>query len=457
MTIKLIITILLLSFSSVAQTSTNTALPIDFKNGYSLMYETQALDKNQVSAKRPKVIMFGQKGNFILTYNSHKNGGSAQPGDVEKIETLEIIDDKMYLRELSFNGKTDPFAQTIEVNPKSCTQCHGQDPKGLWDPYNSWIGAYGSLSRGGMDFIRLGTPEHSKFKEYLKEQEVNPRYSFLNSNYKTFKKWSEDFDLFRPYVEEDMHNAIIIGDGHTTLPNQVLGMALGEHNFRRLGRQILSVSNEKKQAFQFLIKGLSLDENYTENPRNKKYNCAEKINDFFPASAQNKIKPFKIFTDEVLTSMKSDYLVQKSLVLQNNNGLSRIGSIFDPNDPFDFNMEDRKLVFDPFPISNLFSVNYRYNGSVILLYVLDILGLDYINANINVNSAKFSFYYGSQLNCISPGKNGSPYEDHCFDEPVERFFTNYLSNSFYSEELDNLNCDQLSKLSRVSISKYYNK
>ena len=132
-----------------------THLPEKYKNGHTLIYNTQALGQKLVSPERPRILFFGTSGEFMMTVNSHPSGGTPKPGEIEKIETIEFAGDRTYLREIEFDGLNSPLSKTIEVNSPKCLTCHGSDPRGLWDPYNMWPGVYGSLSRGRIDFISL--------------------------------------------------------------------------------------------------------------------------------------------------------------------------------------------------------------------------------------------------------------------------------------------------------------
>src|SRR5262249_21650583 len=151
-----------------------------------------ALNQEKVSPRRPRVLLFGQNAKLVLAYNSHVRGGKWKPGDdVETIETLEFdgATGRSFLREVEFDGKTVPNLD-VTVNPDKCLACHaatsnpGVHPgnprgdrdytvRGLWDPYNSWAGVYGSLSRNDIDFISFDTWEVFNFQQFLTEKPNN--------------------------------------------------------------------------------------------------------------------------------------------------------------------------------------------------------------------------------------------------------------------------------------------
>src|SRR6266568_9441736 len=175
-------------------------LPDDYVKGYTLVYRTRALNQESVSPRRPRVLLFGQTAKLVLAYNSHSTGGKARPGDPETIETLEFNDvtGESFLREVEFDGRTVPNLAQVKENPDRCLACHAatSNPhvkakytvRGLWDPYNSWAGVYGSLSRQDTDFNKFDTLEFFNFQEFLTEKPKNPRYDYLPLNTKKLSK-----------------------------------------------------------------------------------------------------------------------------------------------------------------------------------------------------------------------------------------------------------------------------
>ncbi len=427
-------------------------LPKDFKKGYSLLYQTRALHPNLVSPRRPRVLMFGWNGKFMMTYNSHPSGGKAKIGDKELLETIYFSPRGAELRELEFDGINRPLRKKVEVNPSRCTNCHGADPKGLWDPYNMWPGAYGSLSRGGMDFIKLGSLEHRYLKEFLEEKSRNPRYSFLEDNFKTLSQWSSEAKLSRPFNAQTMHDAIIVSDGHSSIPNQRLGMIMGEENLKRLGRSILNLSGKKINALKYIVFGLATDEKYTV-PFDKSYSCAKELKSFLPPLLQATFVSFSKFQIDYGNAVLQDYKRQKELTSVFNQGLSKIGAGFSNEDPFDLNLEQRGLVYDPLSVPNLFSKKTGINGAMVVAYFLRLAGLDDYEMNIAINSARFNMYYGSTAACSAPSDGVNPFVPLCFDESIERFFSTYVIPKMNDHALSELGCDELAKLSQSALSR----
>lgn len=426
-------------------------LPKDFKKGYSLLYQTRALHADLVTPRRPRVLMFGWNGKFMMTYNSHPSGGKAPKGDKEILETIYFSPNGAELREIEFDGMSKPLDKKIPVNSSRCTNCHGADPKGLWDPYNMWPGAYGSLSRGGMDFIKLNSLEHQYLQEFIDEKPKNPRYQFLEHDFKTLSEWSSKAKLVRPFNSQTMHDAIIVSDGHSSIPNQRLGMIMGEENLKRLGRSILRLPEKKLSSLKFLMYGLAIDEKYSV-PFDKTYSCVKEIETFLPQKLKTALVSFSDFQVDFGNAILQDYKRQKNLTMVFNQGLSKIGGGFDNDDPFDLNLEARALVYDPLSVPNLFSKKTGINGAMVLAYFLRLAGLDDYEMNIAVNSGRYNMYYGSAAACSAPSDGVNPFVALCFDETVERFFSTYILPTINDPKLKDLSCKELSHLSQSALS-----
>src|SRR5262249_27021820 len=137
------------------------------------------------------------------------------------------------------------------VNPDKCLACHaatsnpGVHPgnprgdrdytvRGLWDPYNSWAGVYGSLSRNDIDFISFDTWEVFNFQQFLTEKPNNPRYDYLPLSTKKLSELIGGYDpglMNEGYDPGLMNDALTFSNGYSSNPNQILGMYLADYNF----------------------------------------------------------------------------------------------------------------------------------------------------------------------------------------------------------------------------------
>jgi hypothetical protein len=468
-------------------------LPDEYIAGFTLVYRTRALGQERVTPARPRVLLFGKDAKFVLAYNSHTTGGTAQPGDVESIETLAFDDatGESVLREVVFDGRVPDLAK-VEANPERCLSCHGHFPdnghsaRGLWDPYNSWSGVYGSLSRGGIDFMKLDTNELRNFQTFLEERGRNPRYTFLPLRTQKLSELPAD-TVLRPFNPATMNDAQVFSDGYTTFPNQMIGMYLGDYNFYRIGNVLADLDPQKRAAFQYLIKGLSLDEGFAKpdiddktNPTDvnkKKPDCLAKIASFLPTSMSK--LPFDKFGQLFLQKLRNDYAPRKSAAEVDNMGLSKLGAGFDPQDPFDENRDARGLVYDSINAATKFHLTDPARPGLTgdaalfyLFYLMDLPSEDVSTAvtrgtNVTLDqshvlSGSTSLYYGNSTRCYTP--NGTikstvvPYDitKFCFSEGIEEFFTRYLPKRFYEDgALDGLSCDDLAVKSRAALTAHF--
>lgn len=475
------------------------SIPKEFMRGYSLIYSTRALNGDYVTPRTPRVILFGKTGQFMLSYNSHPSGKEAAIGTEyqESVETIEFKKDgQTLLREIAFDGITPPNLDKVVVNPNKCTTCHGSGlmARGLWDPYNMWPGVYGSLSRGGMDFIaqtkidpadgsKSKTLEFEGFQSFLAEKKTNPRYKSLPlhvGEYLTLSQWHDKVTsttykngktgkLFRPFDPKRMNDGIVITDGYTTLPNQMIGMFIGEHNFRRIGLLFNQFTAQQKKALSYLIAGLKYDERYFkieqtdasgknttviregENPRDAKtYTCFKMIDKFLPKSWLARMPKFPQFHDDFISRASQEFVQQKQATEMFNNGLARPKPLLPegeeiPDDvrehqdalPFRFQI-NVDLEYDPvaFPMTWPRRSNSQISGSEVLVYILELLGMNGYNQNTVMTGMPQStnFYYGNESTKIQPGTEERPFNITGFDETVERFFSTYLSTDY---DLDN--------------------
>jgi hypothetical protein len=480
-----------------------THLPPDYTKGYTLIYRTRALNQETVSPRRPRVVLFGQNARFVLAYNSHVTGGKARPGDREVIETLEFdrIKGQSLLREVAFNGEV-PNLDAVTVNPDRCLACHAvtSDPpmkpkhtvRGLWDPYNSWAGVYGSLSRNDADFMKFDTQEYRNFQEFLKEKPNNPRYAHLPLGTKKLSQLG--IEEYKPGLADD---ALTFSNGYSSNPNQMLGMHLADYNFRRVGNILAKVAPvETRKAFQYLVRGLTLDEKSfvrrdradRSNPtyvNNKTYDCLNTIASFLPDSMPK--VSFDDFATKFLIKARLDYVGRKALVERDNMGLSKFHPGFYPADPYDEGRDHapRYLRFDSIdPVTYQFkqrnSDNPGYFGAVALFYLFYLMDLpsqdlntaithgDNVSIDANyVLSGSTSISYGNVARCyrnaiVKKTELGGPIE--CASGGADEFFLKYLPRSFYKNPNGTAfdpqirqikTCGELAVRSKEALTKYF--
>ncbi len=143
-------------------------LPIELRSQYTLQY--QGFGLQGATFEKPRAILFGKDGKFILTFNSDVS--QHMGNDLEILEFNETEKEfELYL--LAFEeGKL----QSAEKNPAKCMECHsagGGKPFPIWGRYPSWRGAYGS----GED--RIYGKETKYLAEFMGHSSSHPRYKYL--------------------------------------------------------------------------------------------------------------------------------------------------------------------------------------------------------------------------------------------------------------------------------------
>ncbi len=292
-----------------------------------------------------------------------------------------------------------------------------------------------------------------------------------------------------------MNDALVFSNGYTSNPNPMLGMYLADYNFHRVGNILADLDARKRAAFQYLVRGLTLDElsfvrpdiDPDTNPTNhyeNTYACENKIAEFFPRMT-TKVTFYK-FSTVFLAKLRGDYLPRKYLAYMDNMGLSKLGAGFDPNDPYDEMRVGRGLVFNStngasFDYLTFNSINMGYTEPTALYYMFYLMGLpsqDYstaitrgdnmpVDANYQLTGST-DLSYGNVSRCYTPeGKPKSlvkPYDikKTCISGPADEFFTQYLPQRFFLDdkgnpfdpELNSLTCDQLATRSKQALSQY---
>lgn len=430
-------------------------LPATYKNGHALIYKTQALGRNLVSSSRPRVLFFGNTGEFMMSINSHPSGGKAKPGDVEKLETIEFVGDRTFLRELEFDGVNSPLSKAVEVNPQRCLSCHGADPRGLWDPYNMWPGVYGSLSRGRVDFITVGSLEYRYFQDFLQEKKTNPRYSFISHNY-DYLSQVDSTKLLIPYDPAKMKDALILKDGNTTFPNQIIGMIIGDFNLKRLGRILNSAPVQRRSKIQYLVEAIRRDEEAFLGQtgfidlKQMKFECSGALSEFFP-ERKFRYASYNDFHKELMEMNSQDHLRQKALVNQFNHGLGSVSDDFDESDPFDLQLGKRGQPYSPVSLTHVWDAHFKGRlTSSVLAYVFYLSGLPYQELSTAVNAGRYNLYYGNSIECS--GSTTHAGSRKCFYHGVDIFFERFLPKTFFTNKgLQAMSCEDLKAASRKAM------
>ncbi len=144
-------------------------LPTSFRSKYALVFRSRSLQES--SYQNPRVIIYGNDANFILTFN-----GSAEQNGFNTLETMEFDEKKreFLFREIAFPGKAGEKISVSNANSERCIRCHGANPRPIWDTHPLWPGSYGERY-----LDPLSTREQQGIHQFLLNQAKHPRYSYL--------------------------------------------------------------------------------------------------------------------------------------------------------------------------------------------------------------------------------------------------------------------------------------
>lgn len=206
-------------------------IPRDTLQSFTLVYESNSLQKLGVTKQWPRVIRFSKDSKLILSYTC--NPESPNYGTVEMIR----FDDKQKhykFSELDFRSRPVRFTD----QPKSCNSCHSApppakpDPRPNWQSYSTWKGVYGMIDD------RMY--EREDFEKFRAMQKDNPCYSSLPwlEKPKPGREWY-------PYSDE------IKGLDYTVRPN----LKLSDFNGHLMGQRLARKFNEdpRYRRLRFLM------------------------------------------------------------------------------------------------------------------------------------------------------------------------------------------------------------
>lgn len=155
---------------------------------FTLMRDSQSAQG--ASPDAPRAIVFGPESKFIFTFNGHPE--QVGNDEVEMIFFRETPSPRWEMRKLSFHTAQGKVVFS-EANPAFCLSCHQNPVRPIWNPYDSWPGAYGENDDAIPDFendkyARTGFTsssveerklEFKQFSDFVKNKDQHNRYSKL--------------------------------------------------------------------------------------------------------------------------------------------------------------------------------------------------------------------------------------------------------------------------------------
>ncbi len=156
-------------------------LPKTFLQNYTLQFQGTGLQ--QASLENPRVLLFGERGKLVITFN-----GDESQHQFEHVEVLRYSDvkEKFELFDVDFKN------QTLTKNPPICLACHATMSgriRPFFSPYAQWRGFYGA------DDDLIGLENRKELRAFNKKRTHHPRYRYLEPKVKS----SLRLQKFAPY------------------------------------------------------------------------------------------------------------------------------------------------------------------------------------------------------------------------------------------------------------------
>jgi hypothetical protein len=330
-------------------------LPFEYRRNYTFIYDSQSLQKDDVTPDFPRALVYGEDAKFVLTFTKSPSDGSKNKGP-DALETMEW-DEKsasFKFREIIFDGKKNPLIPEPETNPQKCLACHGQDPRPIWEPYNFWPGVYGSLSRLGCDVIHPDSKEAKMYESFLKTGRISSRYKDLptKDSGEGFKKLYHGSSA----CPEEKH--INVSSGFSKSPNSKLNHELNKLNAKRIERMIKD--SPKYPMLKYAVNAIAR-------------NC---LGEIFPSEYSNSVSIDDI-AKKVKTEVNAGHRKMLEKFTENNAALSDKENAFQP---FDFVFEKR-----------FYNTSLPKPPVIYLKSIFDMLEIPWEKVSMSFGDAGYSF------------------------------------------------------------------
>ncbi len=258
-------------------------LPGDLRSRHTLMYSSRSLGEGTVL--HPRVIMFGSDAKLIMAFAGEKKlRGYSSLEFIEYNEKERSFD----FQEVTFPQELDPKSEKrykfSSKNPSKCLACHrNQAP--IWDTYELWPGAYGSLDD------KFFGKEKEHFERYQTEiHNTFDRYKYFTD----YKKYPWDSDIKEVY------------SFYPKRKNLQFGYLLTQLNGRKISRQLAERIKKSKQGEYFKYAILSALTCNVDDDEYGRYSV--------PLDTDNYLE--SIVTKPYIDPLKKNYKTARELLLK---------------------------------------------------------------------------------------------------------------------------------------------
>lgn len=211
----------------------------EYMSHYTVM--ANSLSLHESSPENPRVIIYGQSANFIITFNGHPSQEAYRMLEVMQFDPLkkEFKFQEIEFKEESEIQKSYSISKVNGPDDK-CLACHSNS-RPIWNAYPIWPGAYGGIDDEGpgrsvapdRGFKNLFGDNYTqtaakKWANFQSAKNSNSRYRQLpNLASSTFFKKAYDLKVYSKSYD-------------IPRPNSDLNIALGTHNYERIARVLKS-------------------------------------------------------------------------------------------------------------------------------------------------------------------------------------------------------------------------
>lgn len=262
------------------------ALPLEMQKNLLLVYDSHALNSQLVTPNTPRIIFFNSDGSLVFSMTQNPGLDSIHAGR-DRLEIISFEREKQIFefREFVFDGINLPNLDLGQnVNPKTCLTCHGQNPRPIFNDYNSWPGFYGSFSQDGLS--QIGTKEYNWLKKFLSESKTFPRYANL------------DLSNFKPVTKGIVYE---LSESEET-PAVQLGRKFEYLMFSRLAKKI--VQSQKYSQVKSILEFLGSDADHSCGSRSDRTKALYKE---LVLSISNATDPLQQILQKINSQINRDY------------------------------------------------------------------------------------------------------------------------------------------------------
>jgi hypothetical protein len=228
---------------------------------WTAIYRSESQRAKLYSPERPRILVVEGKSfaQFALAYGPCPGvplKANRKSDEVLEFWGVQPASRSIELREVYLPGRNAPSSSRVEIsepNPERCLKCHGEDPRPLIQPYNTWPFWIGSLSRSHFDIIQVGSPEEEIATQIYRKVKSDPAFAYL--------KWKDKApQIFGgPYGNEPRPELIGVEHSLSDAPNSDINDLFSNVNSLRVSRMLLQAVERNPEYFPALHEFIAME------------------------------------------------------------------------------------------------------------------------------------------------------------------------------------------------------